>query len=131
MTYYVPPKEQLVLEITCADLAATHKFFTETLNFQTVRQSPRFIVVQYEESLLFLCDYVYGPVPPPGTIAGNIRIMVEDVDAVWKRLERIKVESVQGIADREYGLRDFTIAGPDRIGIRFGSRISGVEEHGI
>jgi hypothetical protein len=27
------------------------------------------------------------------------------------------------IADREYGLRDFTIADPDGFGVRFGTRI--------
>lgn len=129
--YYVPPKEQLVLEIYCSDLAAAHKFYTETLNFRTVRSSQHFIVVQYEESLLFLCSVHHAPVPPQGMFAGNLRIMVKDVDAVWQRLQGLKVQSVLDIGDREYGLRDFTVAGPDGIAIRFGSRIAGVEEHGI
>jgi hypothetical protein len=55
--------------------------------------------------------------------------MVNDVDAVWKRLQGLKVETLLGIEDREYGLRDFTVAGPDGIAIRFGSRITGVKEH--
>src|SRR5271169_610359 len=95
--YYVPPKEQLVLEIYCSDLPATHKFYTETLNFRTIRTSPTFIVVQYEDSLLYLCSGSHATRPPPGTFAANIRIMVNDVDAVWKRLQGLKVETLLGI----------------------------------
>jgi catechol 2,3-dioxygenase-like lactoylglutathione lyase family enzyme len=127
--YYVPPKEQLVLEIFSSDLTAAHRFYTETLNFRTIRTSPTFIVVQYEDSLLYLCCDSHAPRPPPGTFAANIRIMVNDVDAVWNRLQGLKVETLLGIEDREYGLRDFTVAGPDGIAIRFGSRITGVKEH--
>jgi catechol 2,3-dioxygenase-like lactoylglutathione lyase family enzyme len=127
--YYVPPKEQLVLEIYCSDLRATHKFYTETLDFQTIRTSPTFIVVQYEDSLLYLCSDTHAPRPPPGTFAANIRIMVNDVDGVWQRLQGLKVKPLLGIADRDYGLRDFTVAGPDGIAVRFGSRIAGVKKH--
>jgi catechol 2,3-dioxygenase-like lactoylglutathione lyase family enzyme len=127
--YYIPPKEQLVLEIFCSDLVATHTFYTNILNFRTIRSSQTFIVLQYEDSLLYLCSDVHARRPAAGTFAGNIRIMVDDVDAVWQRLQRLNIESLLSIADRDYGLRDFTVVGPEGIAIRFGSRITGVKEH--
>jgi catechol 2,3-dioxygenase-like lactoylglutathione lyase family enzyme len=126
--FYVPPKEQLVLEIYAADLSAAHNFYTTVLGFHTIRSSPTFIVVQYEDSLLYLCSDEHAPRPARGTFAGNIRIMVNDVNAVWKRLSELEVESLQDIANREYGLRDFTVAGPDGIAIRFASKIPGMVE---
>lgn len=121
--------EQLVLEIYSSDLKSTHDFYTDILGFQAVRKSPTFIVVQYETSQLYLCSDQHAPRPPPGTFAANIRILVRDVDAIWEQLRGKNVDSLLSIDDRDYGLRDFTVAGPDGIAIRFASRIPGVREH--
>ena len=42
--FYVPSKEQLVLEIYCSDLTATCTFYTDVLGFKAVRSTPTFIV---------------------------------------------------------------------------------------
>ena len=123
----VPSSEQLILEIYCSNLSKSHSFYVDKLGFRTIRTSPTFIVVQYESSQLFLCSDDPAPRPTEGCFAGNIRIMVNDVDDVWKRLG--DVEKLLDIEDREYGLRDFTIKGPDGIAIRFASRITGAREH--
>jgi uncharacterized glyoxalase superfamily protein PhnB len=47
--------------------------------------------------------------------------MVADVDACWRRANEIGARVVTPIADRYYGLRDFTIADPDGFGVRFAS----------
>jgi uncharacterized glyoxalase superfamily protein PhnB len=51
--------------------------------------------------------------------------MVADVDAHWTRAIAVGARIVTPIADRYYGLRDFTIADPDGIGIRFASLLAG------
>jgi len=50
-------------------------------------------------------------------------VMVPDVDACWAKAQELGVEVVLPIADRYYGLRDFTIADPDGFGIRFASAL--------
>jgi uncharacterized glyoxalase superfamily protein PhnB len=49
--------------------------------------------------------------------------MVPDVDQCWRRANEIGARIVIAIADRYYGLRDFTIADPDGFGIRFASEL--------
>ena len=49
--------------------------------------------------------------------------MVPDVERCWRRAGEIGARVVSPIADRYYGLRDFTIADPDGFGVRFGTRI--------
>ena len=47
--------------------------------------------------------------------------MVANVDECWKRANELGAPVVVPIADRYYGLRDFTIADPDGFGVRFAS----------
>jgi hypothetical protein len=51
-----------------------------------------------------------------------------DVDAWWERANGTGARVLAPIADRDYGLRDFTIADLDGFGIRFAARIEGPEE---
>jgi uncharacterized glyoxalase superfamily protein PhnB len=62
------------------------------------------------------------PAPPDFPLA-NVRVMVPDVDDLWRRANGIGARIVVPIADRYYGLRDFTIADPDGFGIRFASEL--------
>ena len=62
---------------------------------------------------------------PPSSPQANVRVMVPDVDAWWRRAAEMRARVLASIADRYYGLRDFTIADPDGFGIRFGTRIAG------
>ena len=55
---------------------------------------------------------------PPFPLA-NVRVMVPNVDDLWALASRLGVRVVLPIADRYYGLRDFTVADPDGFGIRF------------
>ena len=48
---------------------------------------------------------------------------VPDVDAGCRHATRMGARVVISIADRDYGLRDFTIADHDGLGIRFATRI--------
>ncbi|HEX5735256.1 MAG TPA: VOC family protein [Blastocatellia bacterium] len=122
MAAYVPPGEQLVVELYVRDIKRSREFY-EKLGFEMDRDDGNFLVLKWEDALLFLEEVKDAP-PPPAAPVGNIRIMVPDVDSYWELSERIGAEVIRPIEDRYYGLRDFTIAGPDGLAIRFGTRIS-------
>jgi hypothetical protein len=52
-----------------------------------------------------------------------MRIMVDDVDALWRRANRLPLEIGNPIGDRSYGLRDFVIVDPSGFGLRFAQAI--------
>lgn len=81
--------------------------------------------LKWEDSLFFLEEVPDAPLPPKQQV-GNIRIMVPNVDDYWALAHKLGCRVIRAIADREYGLRDFTIVGPDGIGLRFGTRL---EDH--
>jgi len=123
MPRYVEPTDQLILEIYVRELKRSIEFYAN-LGFSILRREDNFAELIWEESKIYLeqtSDTNLGSVD----LAGNIRIMVPDVDERWKRACDLGVPVVKSIGDRYYGLRDFTILGPDGIGIRFGTRISG------
>jgi len=49
--------------------------------------------------------------------------MVPNVDECWKLVNEIGARIIIPLADRYYGLRDFTIADPDGFGVRFASTL--------
>jgi catechol 2,3-dioxygenase-like lactoylglutathione lyase family enzyme len=117
---YVPATEQLVVEVFVRSLARAIDFY-RALGFQLVSRKDGFATVAGEEHELFLDERPHH-VPPPTPLA-NVRVMVPDVDAWWQRAVGMGARVVTPIADRDYGLRDFTIADPDGFGVRFGTRI--------
>ena len=121
-TGHVPPGEQLVVEFYVRDIKKSFEFY-QKLGFEMVRDDGNFLVLRWEDALLFLEEVKDAPLPPASPV-GNIRILVPDVDRYWDLAEQIGAEVIRPIENRYYGLRDFTIAGPDGLGIRFGTRIS-------
>jgi len=121
MTHYVSSVEQLVVEIFVRDAGRSRTFY-ERLGFEVAEDRGTFVVLTWEGHELFLDerpDLPDAPVLP----RANVRVMVADVDAYWQRASATRASVVVPIADREYGLRDFTILDPDGFGIRFGSRL--------
>jgi catechol 2,3-dioxygenase-like lactoylglutathione lyase family enzyme len=125
MKEYVHSGEQLVVELYVRNLRESCEFY-RGLGFQVVREEGNFVELQWEDSLLFLDEVEDAPLPPQHPI-GNIRIMVPNVDDFWTLAEKIGAQIIQPIGDRYYGLRDFTIAGPDGIGLRFATSLSNLE----
>jgi uncharacterized glyoxalase superfamily protein PhnB len=50
--------------------------------------------------------------------------MVPNVDDYWALAIKVGAKVVIPLADRYYGLRDFTIADPDGFGIRFATLLA-------
>jgi catechol 2,3-dioxygenase-like lactoylglutathione lyase family enzyme len=120
MDAYVNPGEQLVLELYVRDIKKSMQFYID-FGFETVRDDGDFVVLRWEEAQLFL-EEVKDATTPDHPV-GNIRIMVPDVDRYWEMAGRLGARVIRPIADKYYGLRDFTIDGPDGVGLRFATRI--------
>jgi catechol 2,3-dioxygenase-like lactoylglutathione lyase family enzyme len=121
MSRHVDPTEQLVVELLVNDLPRSLAFY-RALGFDLLRADERFAVLAWEDHRLFL-DQRDGLPPPPATPVMNVRVMVPDVDRFWARVKESGLPVVAPIADRPYGLRDFTVADPDGFGVRFATRL--------
>jgi len=122
LTHFVDPANQLIVELYVKSLAESINFY-ERLGFQLIRNEKGFAELKWEDSRLFLEEESNAPPRRPDFLAGNIRIMVPDVDVWWALAGKIGARIVKSLDNREYGLRDFTIAGPDGLGLRFATPI--------
>jgi catechol 2,3-dioxygenase-like lactoylglutathione lyase family enzyme len=118
----VPPTEQLVVEVYARDLARSLEFY-QALGFELLSAEPDFAVLTWEGHRFFLEPRSDLPAPIDHPQA-NVRIMVAQVDRYWEIAQSLGATVINPIADRYYGLRDFTIADPDGFGLRFGTRLS-------
>ena len=120
---YVPPTEQLVVEIFVSDLDRSLSFY-ERLGFKRGAAHDRFASLTWEEHQIFLDERREMPNLPASFPRANVRVMVRDVDAAWERAQAMGVPIAQVIGDRSYGLRDFTVVDPDGFGVRFATRLT-------
>src|SRR5579871_4746470 len=104
---YVESPEQLIVELYVQDVKASTEFY-QKLGFRVIRQEKTFVELGWEDSFLYLEQIPFQPAPPK-TLVANIRIMVADVDQYWKLCQEMKLPVRLKIADRDYGLRDFTV----------------------
>ncbi|MGQ9484384.1 MAG: NUDIX domain-containing protein [Desulfosoma sp.] len=112
----VPSGEQLVLALYVRDLGTSCRFFQD-FGFQLSRRDGPFAELRWEDSLLFVVER--PEVTPPDQPVGNIRVVVHDVDALYEKAQHLGYPIVTPLGDRYYGLRDFIVAGPDGIHLRF------------
>jgi uncharacterized glyoxalase superfamily protein PhnB len=113
-------EDQLVVELYTSTFRQSVEFYRRW-GFEIARDEGDFAELRWETSLLFIEEV--ADTAPPVREVGNIRIMVEDVDLYWDRARESGARIIRPIADRYYGLRDFTLGGPDGLGLRFASRI--------
>ena len=125
MSAYVPPTEQLVLELFVRDIRVSKAFYL-ALGFELIEDRGSFVVLGWEGHQLFLDERpeMSPPLgPPPAVARANVRVMVPDVDQYFARAQQLGAPVAAPIADRDYGLRDFTLLDPDGFGVRFGTRL--------
>ena len=115
-------REQLVVEIMVQDLDRSLAFYT-ALGFTLERRDGKFAALRWGDRRLFL-DQSSDLPPLSGPARANVRILTKDVDAVWAVAQTLGLRIDQPIADRYYGLRDFTVVDPDGFGLRFANPIS-------
>lgn len=123
MARYVDPTEQLVPEILVRDIRRAVAFY-QALGFEVIGDRGDFVALAWEGHRLFLDERPDLP-PPPDVPMANVRVMVPDVDRCWRLAGELGARVIAPIADRAYGLRDFTVADPDGFGVRFATRLPG------
>jgi uncharacterized glyoxalase superfamily protein PhnB len=120
-------------EMFVPDVAAAVSFYTEKLGFDLYRMEQGdghalFAIISLGRAVVMFADetlYIAmgGIVSAQRGAAIDIRVMVEDVDAVYRRCGENGVTVVHDIADRYYGLRDFVIADLNGFRLRFASTL--------
>lgn len=106
---------QLAIELRVRDLAASIAFYAAA-GFTLERRTAGFAALHIDGRYLLLSETraaAAGATPP------NLRIAVADVDAAFVAAEARGWTVTHGLADRGYGLRDFTVLDPDRHEVRF------------
>ena len=111
-----------MVEIMVQDLDRSLALYT-ALGFKLERRDGGFASLRWEDRRLFL-DQSSNLPSLTGPARGNVRILTSDVDAVWAVAQRLGLPVERSIADRFYGLRDFTVLDPDGFGLRFASPLS-------
>jgi catechol 2,3-dioxygenase-like lactoylglutathione lyase family enzyme len=124
---YVDPTEQLVTEVVVRDIKRSIAFY-RSVGFEILRDDGDFVELTWEDHRLFLAETsAFQGVEAAELVqraelpVANVRVIVPNVDECWKVASDVGARVVVPIADRYYGLRDFTIADPDGFGIRFAS----------
>ena len=124
-------------ELFVPDVGAAIDFYTGKLGFTLYRVDPsgetgphsEFAILTLGRAVvMFAADHLYeamgGIIQSPRGVAIDIRIMVDDADAVYNRCRESGVEIVHEIADRYYGLRDFVISDLNGFRLRFASPLA-------
>ncbi|MGD0288092.1 MAG: VOC family protein [Candidatus Binataceae bacterium] len=119
---YIEAGEQLVAEFYVREIARARDFL-RAFGFELVREESNFAELRWERSLIFLECVENYPEPPAMPVA-NIRVMVPDVDDYWRKALANGARVLRPIDNRDYGLRDFTIAGPHGIALRFATTLT-------
>ena len=117
---HVPPERQLVVEVTVSNILRSTAFY-RTLGFSLIRAEEHFAELGWESSKLLLEErqgYLASRLP-----AGNVRVLVPNVDHYWDLCSQLGYSIFLPIENRYYGLRDFTVLDPDGFGIRFATEI--------
>jgi len=116
-----PMNEQLVLELYTRNISASVEFY-QRFGFRLLRAESHFVELGWDQAQIYLEEVADAP-EPNSRIVGNIRVLVPDVDRHWALAQELGCTVIRPIEDRYYGLRDFTIAGPDGVGLRFATRM--------
>jgi len=125
----------ITVELFVPDVEASVRFYTEKLGFTLIRmergelgaeERATFAAIAMGRAVLFVAhEGLYGETLTAQRGAGiDVRIMVDDVDAMYRRVTDNDVTIVHDIGDRDYGLRDFIIRDPDGFRLRFAARLS-------
>lgn len=126
MAKYVDSGSQLVVELYTSHYKDSLEFYLQ-YGFELIRDEGNFAELKWEDSRLFIEEVKDAPAVPFNV--GNIRVMVEDVDRYWQMALGFGAGVIRPIDDRYYGLRDFTIAGPDGVGLRFATLLGDPRGH--
>ena len=115
-------------EFFVPDVAAAIRFYTDVFGFVVLRQEPDFAVVALGDAHVLLAHESLTSAAAlrsgPHGVGLNVRIMVDDVDEMYRRAKAGGATIVHDLADRSYGLRDFIVADLDGFMLRFAAPLA-------
>jgi catechol 2,3-dioxygenase-like lactoylglutathione lyase family enzyme len=122
----------LAVELFVPDVSEAVRFYTEHLGFRLVRSEPEtsgiltFALTALGPAVFMFMSEAYYAGPRQHLASGrgegvDIRVMVDDVDAIHDRPIAAGMLIVHPVADRDYGLRDFIVRDPWGFRLRFAS----------
>jgi catechol 2,3-dioxygenase-like lactoylglutathione lyase family enzyme len=126
----IPPEAfaPVAPEFFVPDVAASVRFYVDVFGFVALRQEPDFAVVALGNAHVLLAHDSFTSREAlsagPRGVGLNIRIMVDDVNAMYRRARDGGARIAHDIADRDYGLRDFIVTDRDGFLLRFASPIT-------
>jgi catechol 2,3-dioxygenase-like lactoylglutathione lyase family enzyme len=100
------------------DMERAAEFYQEAFGLQAVRPDPDTAMLKFKDVWVFLHKAAAAQDPVPEVMAeaqkgaGQLAIIVADVDAVCSELTARGVEVISGPADRPWGMRTVTFADP-------------------
>jgi uncharacterized glyoxalase superfamily protein PhnB len=117
-------------ELFVPDVDEAVRFYTEVFGFMLQRaektgERSTFAIVRLGGTMIMFMHQAYYTGPKEelqSRGAGlDIRVMVPDVQAMYRRAKAAGLPLMHDIADRDYGLRDFIVRDPDGFRLRFAS----------
>ena len=109
------PNPRAYVEIVGPDLDALLGFYL-SIGFELERRSGDFAVRALARQRLFLAG---NPDAPITECWRSLRIMVDDVDALWRKANRLQLKIGNPIGDRSLRTARFRARGPSGFGLRF------------
>jgi uncharacterized glyoxalase superfamily protein PhnB len=96
------------------------RYYREVLNFTEDFRFRDYAGVRHGEACLHLCAHSVHKRPIGG---GTVAIFCDEVDDYFAEISRRGANVKVSLADRPYGMRDFTVLDPDGNHLNFGCEI--------
>jgi len=114
-------------EFFVPDVDRSIRFYRDVLGFTVLRREEHSGMADFavlglgDAHFLIAHERLSTDKPLPERLGAgvDIRVMVDDVDAVYARVKAAGAEIPWDIGTRDYGLRDFKVRDPDGFVIRF------------
>jgi catechol 2,3-dioxygenase-like lactoylglutathione lyase family enzyme len=121
----VPPTrdESHAAHFYVRNLDASVKFYVDTLGFQVIRREEGHALVALGRSEVMLTDASARDRDGAPGAASSGRLVVPDVDGVYKRVRHARVVVIDELRDRASRVHDFVTVDPDGFPIRLSTAV--------
>jgi catechol 2,3-dioxygenase-like lactoylglutathione lyase family enzyme len=119
-----PPRDEShAAHFYVRNLDASVKFYVDTLGFQVIRREEGHALVALGRSEVMLTDASARDRDGAPGAASSGRLVVPDVDGVYKRVRHARVVVIDELRDRASRVHDFVTVDPDGFPIRLSTAV--------
>ena len=111
------PDQQPVVELFVSDLKRSSSFY-RNFGFEVKKEEGTRMRLKLNNAELFLKETENAPALLDQPV-GRLRLMVPDVDDYWNQVQQLGIPVFEELEERDIGILDFTITGPDGLGLQF------------